>query len=219
MALITPLMFAGAVGAAAPRFPGPAPATRDTGITPVAAVTRSGADLSRPTVIAVTRRPSRFRVAAATLSAPPPRSSSILPGAGNPEDGAVGLPQCRANHGRVRSRLRCQLEPAGRHRPYRVDARQRWRHRRARHCDFAHLRPGARRHTARQRDRRPKQHRRPGDLRAGDGADAIPTRNVGTLRVRRRRRRGGRPQNLYDSTLAAARYLCSGGSICGIRRR
>lgn len=75
IAVITPLVFAGAVGGAAPTFPGKIPALH-TAITPVAAVSPSGGDLSGglvgPTVIAVQRPPTSFHVAAATVSAPPP---------------------------------------------------------------------------------------------------------------------------------------------------
>ncbi|BBX95561.1 lytic transglycosylase domain-containing protein [Mycobacterium lacus] len=80
MAVITPLVFAGAVGGAAPPHPRKNPTVR-TVITPVAAVEPSGPDLSGPTVIAVQRPPTGFHVAAASRSAPPPPMIVNSPGA------------------------------------------------------------------------------------------------------------------------------------------
>ncbi|BBU21758.1 hypothetical protein MYXE_15470 [Mycobacterium xenopi] len=212
VALITPLMFAGAVGAAAPRFPGPAPATRDTGITPVAAVTRSGADLSRPTVIAVTRRPSRFRVAAATLSAPPPAFVVNTPG-------VLGIPKMALSAYRNAEQIMAASDPgcgvswnllAGIGR-----------------IESMHANGGATdaRGTAISPIYGP----------ALDGTlpgNAIVVQSSIAGRVTYARAMGpmqflpgtwahyasdgdgdgvADPQNLYDSTLAAARYLCSGG--------
>jgi membrane-bound lytic murein transglycosylase B len=75
LAVITPLVFVGAVGGAAPPFPGKAPAVR-AAITPVAAVSRShpnpSVDLSGPAVITIEHAPTAFHVAAASISAPPP---------------------------------------------------------------------------------------------------------------------------------------------------
>ncbi|EUA13211.1 membrane domain protein [Mycobacterium kansasii 732] len=69
IAMITPLVFAGAVSGAAPASHGRTPPVR-TAITPAAAVAPSPlVDLSGPTVIAVPRPPTSFHVAAATTSA------------------------------------------------------------------------------------------------------------------------------------------------------
>jgi membrane-bound lytic murein transglycosylase B len=68
---VTALVFAGAVSAAAPPFP----ARLDTAITPVAAVARNSADTSGPRVIAVARKPSNFHIAVATGAAPPPAAA------------------------------------------------------------------------------------------------------------------------------------------------
>ncbi len=81
VAVITPLVLAGAAGGAAPLSHGKTPSVR-AAITPVAAVAPSAPiDLSRPTVIAIPRRPTSFHVAAATISAPPPPMIVNSPGA------------------------------------------------------------------------------------------------------------------------------------------
>jgi membrane-bound lytic murein transglycosylase B len=84
MAVITPIVFAGAVGGEAPVFPGRAPAAR-AAVTPVAAVQTSGhgpaTNLNGPVVIAIARPPTSFRVAAASISAPPPSRAVNAPGA------------------------------------------------------------------------------------------------------------------------------------------
>ena len=76
LAVITPLVFVGAVSGAAPRFhPKAAPSVHAV-ITPVAAVqptggALSGVDMSGPVVIAIQRPTTAFHVAASTISAPP----------------------------------------------------------------------------------------------------------------------------------------------------
>jgi membrane-bound lytic murein transglycosylase B len=68
VAVIVPLVLVLAVGASAPT---PKHAVADDGITPLAAVARTGDD-SGVIVVAAPRAPTAFRFAAATLSAPPP---------------------------------------------------------------------------------------------------------------------------------------------------
>jgi membrane-bound lytic murein transglycosylase B len=68
VAMIVPLVLVFAVGASAPT---PRHAVADDGITPLAAVARTGDD-SGVVVIAAPRVPTAFRFATATLSAPPP---------------------------------------------------------------------------------------------------------------------------------------------------
>jgi membrane-bound lytic murein transglycosylase B len=82
VAVITPLVFAGAVGGAAPPIHGksPIPSVR-TVITPVAAVSPTVPDLSGPVVIAIDRAPTAFHIAAASASAPPPPMIVSAPGA------------------------------------------------------------------------------------------------------------------------------------------
>lgn len=73
--MISPLIFASAVGAAAPSLHGKNQPHR-AAITPVAAVGPAPhTDLSGPTVISIQRVPTSFHVAAATSSAPPPPPS------------------------------------------------------------------------------------------------------------------------------------------------
>lgn len=81
VAAITPLVFAGAVGTAAPRFPTPTTALPSGVITPVAAVTAAGRGPSGPAVVAVERPPTSLHIAAATVTAPPPKMVVNSPGA------------------------------------------------------------------------------------------------------------------------------------------
>ena len=78
VAIITPLILAGAVGASAPSTVAP---LRDSAVTPLAAVESSSVDRSGPSVVAVTKAPSAFHIAAATISAPPPSVVVNSPGA------------------------------------------------------------------------------------------------------------------------------------------
>jgi membrane-bound lytic murein transglycosylase B len=70
--MIAPLIFAGAVSAAAPSLPVRMPPPRHTAVTPVAAVSPTFPDLTGPAVVAIDRGPSAFHVAEPALSAPPP---------------------------------------------------------------------------------------------------------------------------------------------------
>jgi membrane-bound lytic murein transglycosylase B len=65
IAVLVPLVLAGAVGASSPS---PRAAVDDNGITPLASVARTG---DGATVVAAIKTPSPFHIAAATLSAPP----------------------------------------------------------------------------------------------------------------------------------------------------
>ena len=78
LAMLTPIVLAGAVGAAPSRLGAP---VYDTDVTPLAAVSPSHGDSSGLTVVALTKQPSNFRVAAATVSAPPPPIVLNSPGA------------------------------------------------------------------------------------------------------------------------------------------
>jgi membrane-bound lytic murein transglycosylase B len=90
VAVITPLVFAGAVGGAAPTFPGHVPPVHNqvapiapvrTAIYPVAAVSPTVPDTTGPVVIAVERAPTAFHIAEAAASAPPPPMIVNAPGA------------------------------------------------------------------------------------------------------------------------------------------
>lgn len=73
-AVLTPLVLAGAVGASAPSAHSP---TRDTAVMPMAAVASSSSGVS---VVAVAKTPTPMRIAAATVSAPPPAIVVNAPG-------------------------------------------------------------------------------------------------------------------------------------------
>ena len=77
LAVIVPLVLVVAVGASAPT---PRHSVADSGITPLAAVARTGDD-SGVVVVAAPRVPTVFRFAVATLSAPPPAIVVSSPGA------------------------------------------------------------------------------------------------------------------------------------------
>src|SRR5262245_47024783 len=78
VAIITPLVLAGAVGASAPSTVAP---VTDSAVTPMAAVEPSSGNRSGPSVVAVTKTPTPFHIAAATISAPPPSAVVNSPGA------------------------------------------------------------------------------------------------------------------------------------------
>ncbi len=77
VAVIAPLVLVLAVGASAPS---PRHAVADDGITPLAAVARTGDDAGVVVVVAASRPPTPFRFAMATLSAPPPPIVVSSPG-------------------------------------------------------------------------------------------------------------------------------------------
>jgi membrane-bound lytic murein transglycosylase B len=78
VAVITPIILVGAVGASAPSS---AP-VRDSAVTPLAAVEPSPGSRSGASVVAVTKAPTAFHIAAAaTVSAPPPAVVVNSPGA------------------------------------------------------------------------------------------------------------------------------------------
>jgi len=72
-AVLTPLVLAGAVGASAPS------PTRDTAVLPMAAVASSSSS-SGVSVVAVAKTPTPMKIAAATVSAPPPAVVVSAPG-------------------------------------------------------------------------------------------------------------------------------------------
>ena len=210
----SPGACAGAVGARLSRLhrKSPIPSVHAV-ITPVAAVSPTVPDLSGPVVIAIDRAPTAFHIAAAAASAPPPPMVVNSPG-------ALGIPTMALSAYRNAEQmmavadpgLRRQLEPAGRHRAHRVGARQRRRHRRARHR--GRTRSTVPRWTARCPATRSSFPAAPADrvtyARAMGPMQFLP----GTwARYASDGDGDGKadPQNLFDATLAAARYLCSGG--------
>ena len=107
---------------------------------------------------------------------------------GHSDDCPVRLPQCRTEDGRRGPGLWRQLEPASRDRAHRVGPRGRRRRRRARYRGRPDLRSRAGWHAARQRGHPFQQRRQSGHLCPRDGADAVPARHLGALRLRRQGR-------------------------------
>jgi membrane-bound lytic murein transglycosylase B len=207
VAVITPLVFAGAVGSAAPT-----PMRRDATITPVAVDAPPSRDPLGPKFIAIHQQPESSHIAAATVSAPPPTVVMNSPG-------ALGIPTIALSAYRNAEQIVTASDPAcgiswnllagiGR-------------------IESMHANGGATdaRGTAIQPIYGPALD---GTL---PGNEVIVQRNV-SGRVTYARAMGpmqflpdtwaryasdgkgdgvADPQNLYDSTLAAARYLCSGG--------
>jgi membrane-bound lytic murein transglycosylase B len=212
MVMIIPLVFAGAVGAAAPRFPAATRAVRGAAITPVAAVASSPRDPSGPTVIAVNHPPSTFHIAAATISAPPPSVVVNSPG-------ALGIPTIALSAYRNAERIMAASDPgcgvswnllAGIGR-----------------IESMHANGGATdaRGTAVPPIFGPAlDGTLPGNAIIVQGTIAgrvVYARAMGPMQFLpgtwARFASDGKgdgvadPQNVFDSTLAAARYLCSGG--------
>jgi membrane-bound lytic murein transglycosylase B len=77
VAIISPLILAGAVGASAPSAVAP---IRDSAVTPLAAVESSSGNRSGVSVVAVTKTPTAFHIAAGSISAPPPSAVVNSPG-------------------------------------------------------------------------------------------------------------------------------------------
>jgi membrane-bound lytic murein transglycosylase B len=75
IAVITPIILAGAVGASSPSAP-----VRNSAVTPLAAVEQSPGGRSGASVVAVTKTPTAFHIAAANVSAPPPAVITNSPG-------------------------------------------------------------------------------------------------------------------------------------------
>jgi membrane-bound lytic murein transglycosylase B len=76
-AVITPLVVAAAAGAEAPRL---TPPVRDAAIAPLAAAVPAPEDVAGPSVVAINRPPTSFRVASASVAAPPPKAVVRSPG-------------------------------------------------------------------------------------------------------------------------------------------
>ena len=211
---ITPLVFAGAVGGAAPTFPTQVQAVR-AAITPVAAVatvSASGSNPSGPAVIAALHAPSAFHVAAASISAPPPPMIVNTPG-------ALGIPMIALSAYR-KTEMRMAVEAPNCGVSWNLLAgigRIESGHANGGAVDASGTAvnpiygpaldgtlPGNEVIIQSSVGNRPTYARAMGPMQflpgtwaryASDGkGDGVPN-----------------PQNLFDSTLAAARYLCSGG--------
>jgi membrane-bound lytic murein transglycosylase B len=209
VAMITPLVFASAVGAAAPRALTPTTALRGAVVTPVAAV---ATQQSGPGVVTVARPPTSLHIVAATVSAPPPTVVVNTPG-------ALGIPTMALSAYRNAERMIAGADPgcgiswnllAGIGR-----------------IESMHANGGAT--DARGTAVRPiygpaLNGTLPGNevvVQSSTGGEISYARAMGPMQFlpgtwARYASDGdgdgaADPQNLYDSTLAAARYLCSGG--------
>ncbi|BBX72527.1 lytic murein transglycosylase [Mycobacterium shinjukuense] len=211
LAVITPLVFAGAVAGAGPSFPGRTPPAR-TAVTPIAAVSASATGGSGPVVVAVKRPPPGFRVAAATMSAPPPPLIVNSPG-------ALGIPIMALTAYRNAEQKMAATEPGcgvswnllagiGRIESMHANGGATDTHGTALNPIYGPTLdgslPGNEIIIQSKVGNRVTYARAMGPMQflpgtwaryASDGdGDGVPD-----------------PQNLFDSTLAAARYLCSGG--------
>jgi membrane-bound lytic murein transglycosylase B len=213
VAVIIPLVLAGAVGGAAPPLPGKSPIPSvHTVITPVAAVSPSFPDLSGPAVIAIEHAPTAFRVAAGAVSAPPPPRIVSAPG-------VLGIPMIALTAYR-KAEQKMAVEAPGCGLSWNLLAG-------IGRIESGHAGGGAvdARGTAVVPIYGPALD---GTL---PGNEVIPQSSVGN-RVTFARAMGpmqflpgtwaryasdgkgdgtADPQNLFDATLAAARYLCTGG--------
>jgi len=210
--IIACLIYASVDGAGAPPFPLTKSTLRDAAITPVAAVARASTDPTGPLVVAVEHPKIGFHVAAATSSAPPPAGVVNTPG-------ALGIPGMALNAYRNAERMMATADPgcgiswnllAGIGR-----------------IESGHANGGAT--DARGTAIRPIYGPTLDGTLPGNEV-VVQTTSAG--RVGYARAMGpmqflpgtwahyasdgdgdgvADPQNLYDATLAAARYLCSGG--------
>ena len=212
VAMIACLVFGGVVGAAAPPFPIQKSTLRDAAITPVAAVTPASTDPTGPLVIIVQHPKTGFHIAAATVSAPPPTVVVNSPG-------ALGIPMMALSAYRNAEKMMAGADPgcgvswnllAGIGR-----------------IESGHANGGAT--DARGTAVRPiygpaLDGTLPGNeviVQSGAAGRISYARAMGPMQFlpgtwARYASDGdgdgvADPQNVYDSTLAAARYLCSGG--------
>jgi membrane-bound lytic murein transglycosylase B len=210
--IIACLIYASVDGAGAPPFPLTKSTLRDAAITPVAAVARASTDPTGPLVVAVEHPKIGFHIAAATSSAPPPAGVVNIPG-------ALGIPGMALNAYRNAEQMMGTADPgcgiswnllAGIGR-----------------IESGHANGGAT--DARGTAIRPIYGPTLDGTLPGNEV-VVQTTSAG--RVGYARAMGpmqflpgtwahyasdgdgdgvADPQNLYDATLAAARYLCSGG--------
>jgi membrane-bound lytic murein transglycosylase B len=219
VAVISCLVFTGVVGAAAPPLPTPGSTLptprstrRDAGITPVAAVTPASTGSSGPLVVAVRHPPTGFHIAAATVSAPPPTVVVNTPG-------TLGIPKMALSAYRNAEHIMAGADPA---------------------CGISwNLLAGIGRIESMHANGGATDARGTAILPiygpALDGTlpgNEVIVQSSADGRITYARAMGpmqflpgtwahyasdgdgdgvADPQNLYDSTLAAARYLCSGG--------
>jgi membrane-bound lytic murein transglycosylase B len=212
VAMIACLIYASVDGAGAPPFPLTKSTLRDAAITPVAAVARASTDPTGPLVIAVEHPKIGFHVAAATSAAPPPTGVVNTPG-------ALGIPGMALNAYRNAERMMATGDPG---------------------CGISwNLLAGIGRIESGHANGGATDTRgtaiRPIYGPTLDGTlpgNEVVVQSTSAGRIGYARAMGpmqflpgtwaryaadgdgdgvADPQNLYDATLAAARYLCSGG--------
>jgi hypothetical protein len=212
VAIIACLIYSSVDGAGAPPFPLTKSTLRDTAITPVAAVARPSTDPTGPLIIAALHPKIGFHIAEAAASAPPPTLVVSTPG-------TLGIPTMALTAYRNAERMMATSEPgcgiswnllAGIGR-----------------IESGHANGGAT--DARGTAVRPiygptLDGTLPGNeviVQSGASGRVSYARAMGPMQFlpgtwARYASDGdgdgaADPQNLYDATLAAARYLCSGG--------
>ncbi|MBV8862953.1 MAG: lytic murein transglycosylase, partial [Mycobacterium sp.] len=212
MAIIACLVFAGVVGAAAPPFPGPKSTLRDTAITPLAAVAPASTDPTGPMVVAVAHPKVGFHIAEATVSAPPPTVVVNSPG-------ALGIPTMALAAYRNAERMMAGAAPGcgiswnllagiGRIESMHANGGATDTHGTAVRPIYGPALdgtlPGNEVIVQSSANGRISYARAMGPMQFLPGTWARYASDGDGDGV-------ADPQNLYDSTLAAARYLCSGG--------
>jgi membrane-bound lytic murein transglycosylase B len=212
VAIIACLVFAGVVGAAAPPFPGPKSTLRDAVITPLAAVAPASTDPTGPMVIAVQRPKTGFHIAEATVAAPPPTVVVNSPG-------ALGIPRMALSAYRNAERMMAEAAPAcgiswnllagiGRIESMHANGGATDTHGTAVRPIYGPALdgtlPGNEVIVQSSANGRISYARAMGPMQFLPGTWARYASDGDGDGV-------ADPQNLYDSTLAAARYLCSGG--------
>ncbi|BBX45840.1 lytic transglycosylase domain-containing protein [Mycobacterium cookii] len=210
--IIASLIFTGVEGATAPPYPMSKSTVHGAAITPVAAVTRASTDPTGPLVVAALHPKVGFHIAEATASAPPPTVVVNTPG-------ALGIPMTALTAYRNAERMMATADPncgiswnllAGIGR-----------------IESGHANNGATdvHGTAVRPIYGPTlDGTLPGNevvVQGNTGGRISYARAMGPMQFlpgtwARYAADGdgdgkADPQNLYDSTLAAARYLCSGG--------
>jgi membrane-bound lytic murein transglycosylase B len=209
--MIACLVFAGVVGAAAPPFPGPS-TLRDAAITPVAAVVPASTDPTGPLVIAVQHPKTGFHIAEAMASAPPPMGIVNSPG-------ALGIPTMALAAYRNAERMMASADPGcgiswnllagiGRIESMHANGGATDAHGTAVRPIYGPALDGT----------------LPGNevvVQSSGGGNVTYARAMGPMQFlpgtwAHYAADGdgdgmADPQNLYDATLAAARYLCAGG--------
>ena len=101
VAVIAPLVLIGAAGAS---VPSPVAPVRDSAVTPLAAVEPSPGGRTGASVVAVTKTPTAFNIAAAPVSAPPPAVVVSSPG-------SLGIPAIALSAYRSAEQMMAAVDP------------------------------------------------------------------------------------------------------------